>query len=219
MKERTLFLVIAAIVLMNSRLCAQGVFPDIRLVNVPSHYKSDTLYNTNDTSIVSRYLLDEMTIIEETNPAYRLMDSVYANRKRHDPDNIGPMRFKTYDKAVGVLAGDETVKEVITKEIGYKTNLFVMESISEAVVVPPNGKKETVVANKISGIKHPQFNAYLAELSNVSIYQEEIAYVGDTYLSPVNHYVRERNKKYYFNIEDTIVNAPADTTFVFAKHL
>ena len=201
---------------MNSHLCAQGVLPNIRLVNVPSHYKSDTLYNSNDTSIASRYMLDEMTIIDETNPAYRLMDSVYANRKKHDPDNIGPMRFKMYDKAAAVLAGDEAVKEYITNEIGYKTNLFVMESISEAVVVPPNGKKETVVASKISGVKQPQFNIFLSELSNVSIYQEDIKYIGDTYLSPVNHYVRGNNKKYYFNIEDTIINAPADTTFVLS---
>ncbi|MBR0123423.1 MAG: hypothetical protein IJM12_06225 [Bacteroidales bacterium] len=216
MKEKTLLLIITAIILMNSHLCAQGVLPNIRLVNVPSHYKSDTLYNSNDTSIAGRYMLDEMTIIDETNPAYRLMDSVYANRKKHDPDNIGPMRFKTYDKAAAVLAGDEAVKEYITNEIGYKTNLFVMESISEAVVVPPNGKKETVVASKISGVKQPQFNIFLSELSNVSIYQEDIKYIGDTYLSPVNHYVRGNNKKYYFNIEDTIINAPADTTFVLS---
>lgn len=202
---------------MNSHLCAQGILPNIRLVNVPSHYKSDTLYNSNDTSIAGRYMLDEMTIINESNPAYRLMDSVYANRKKHDLDNIGPMRFKTYDKAVAVLAGDETLKEeLITNEIGYKTNLFVMESISEAVVVPPNGRKETVVASKISGIKHPQFNIYLSQLSSVSIYQEEIKFLGETYLSPVNHYVREKNKKYFFNIEDTIINAPADTTFVLS---
>lgn len=213
-------LLVCVLCLLSKPLDAQEDKSKVKFITLPPKYSYDTLFGDNVSGVDNKYILKEIELIEELNPANLIVDKVYNNRKVNNYVKIGPYSAKAYDK-VSVQVGSDDVAvtdefmELMKNDVGYQTNFFVSESLSRCIVVPPNSKKETVLASKISGFKRPEFDLFLSKLVDISIYDEEFNIMGGSYLSPINKYAKDY-KKYYYEIKDTIVNDVADTTFVMA---
>lgn len=192
----------------------------IRFVTVTPKYSYDSLFGDDISGVENKYMLKEFELVEELNPANLIIDRVYNNRKSNNYVKIGPYSVKAYDKFTAQMGSDDVsvvdeFMELMKNDVGYQSNFFVSESLSKCIVVPPNSKKETILASKISGFKRPEFDLFLSKLVDISIYDEEFIIMGNSYLSPINKYAKDY-EKYYYEIKDTIVNAVADTTFVLA---
>ena len=193
---------------------------NIHIINVSDSLK---YYKANYSSIAGNkdtVALHEVEIIEPVNPAYRLMDSVVHNRYRNDYEKIGPYKVKTYDKMKLIVVADSSnvidLNESKLVDSLNNVSTFLMESLSQCIIVPPDTKSETVVATKMSGVKEYNIPLFLSSIVSISIYKDEFPFAGMQFLSPVNKYIVESNPRYYFNIEDTVINNFNDTSFILS---
>ncbi|MFN3341060.1 MAG: DUF5686 family protein [Flavobacteriales bacterium] len=160
--------------------------------------------------------LETVEVLPGINPADTLMERVYANRKRNDPEKSIHFSYTSYNKLIVTLAIDSTLflhpekiaqldtnkKQVI--ELFEKQHLFMAESVTERQFRLPDNNKETVIASRISGFQNPVFNLLATELQSFTFYREYISLGGIQYEGPV---APNASKRYFFLIEDTLFTA------------
>jgi hypothetical protein len=78
----------------------------------------------------------------------------------------------------------------------------------------PDLTKETVIAQKVSGLQNPNFTVLTSELQTTNFYKPFINITTTDFVNPISPNSWE---KYFFNIEDTIFQGK-DTVFVMSYH-
>ncbi len=191
---------------------------------VPGNKKTITIELEHDTR-----LLPEIVIKPGINPADRIIQEVINNRKSNDFMNLNSFKYFSYNKAIIEVAfdGNEAEKAIIKKQIlesslsdsvsDYaffdsvidSTYLFFTESVNEYKYRSPNKINETVIASRTVGTKNPIFSLILTQMQSASFYKNRISILGTSYINPIS---KGTFKRYYFEIQDTILAGP-DTLF------
>ncbi len=169
--------------------------------------------------------LAKVEVFPGENPAHRIIDLVFANRKMNHGQRKVSFRYKSYSKFILTTELDSTILNdtnftatVDTSETdefaewAEKTHLFLMESVTERNYLPPDRDRETVLATRVSGFKDPSILALAAQTKTYSFYEPTISIQDKNYLSPIS---RGSTNQYLFIIQDTIWNEQ-DTVFVLS---
>lgn len=168
------------------------------------------------------YQLKEVKIYPGINPAHRIIDSVIANRDRNNPEKLKAFTYTSYDKmivtvdAVSLRLSDTAQLDSTTRKLRAfleKSDIFIMETVTERKYKSPGLNQETVLATKVSGFKNPMMAMMISQIQSTSFYDELIKIAGKSYVNPIS---RGSTKKYFFQIEDTLYGARKDTVFVIS---
>lgn len=168
--------------------------------------------------------LREFTVLPGENPAHRIINGVYANRKLNDSMRERSHRYTSYGKTVFTAAMDSAVlsdtarmaaldssdKEAV--DFFEKQHLLLIESATRKSFIPPAAEKEEVLAMRVSGLKDPSLLALAASTKTFSIYAPQIGINEKNYLSPIGPNTTDR---YLFVLEDTLYQG-VDSVFVIS---
>lgn len=180
----------------------------------------------NGTDLVIRlkkiaYELPEIVILPGINPAYRIISQVIANRNLNDHEHLPSFSYTSYEKTIFGPETDsippvDSITDVANylkvKEFFRKQHLFIMESVVKRKFKFPAENANKVIASRVSGFSDPLFVFLISQMQSTSFYKDLIRIVGTDYVNPISEVSL---KKYYFEIQDTIIEPyPYDTTFV-----
>ena len=176
--------------------------------------------------------LAEVRILPTENPAHRIIQQVYKNRKVNDGMRFRSYRYTSYSKTVFTGARDssgtsepDTLKEpepeasavpdtlkIDMTKFYNEQHLAVIESATKKTFVPPSNEREEVLAMRVSGLKDPSLLALAASTKSFSVYDDQIAFNEKTYLGPIGP---SSTNHYLFVIEDTLYQG-VDSVFVIS---
>ena len=74
-------LLVCVLCLLSKPLDAQEDKSKVKFITLPPKYSYDTLFGDNVSGVDNKYILKEIELIEELNPANLIVDKVYNNRK------------------------------------------------------------------------------------------------------------------------------------------
>ncbi len=158
------------------------------------------------------------------NPAHRIIDRVYANRKLNDGLRNRAHRYTSYSKTIFTAAMDSAVLnnpeelaklDTSDKEMVDwldKQHLLLIESATKKSFIPPASEKEEVIAMRVSGLKDPTLLALAASTKTFSVYEPQIPLQEKTYLSPIGP---SSTARYLFILQDTLYQGK-DTVFIIS---
>ncbi|MEO8066567.1 MAG: DUF5686 family protein [Flavobacteriales bacterium] len=168
--------------------------------------------------------LREAVVRPGVNPAHRIIEAVFDNRKRNDGLNAGSFRYKSYAKTVFTIEADSTMIGDSARVAALDTNqreildftaqqhLLLIESATERSCRPPNKDHEEVLAMRVSGFEDPGLIALAASTRTFSMYEPLIPLGEKSYMSPIG---AGTTRSYLFVLEDTLYQG-ADTVFVIS---
>lgn len=157
-------------------------------------------------------LLGEIQIRPGVNPAERIMRLAIANKGRNNPESDLAFTYDSYNiLAFGgdidsTLLGDSLRLRNLSKETreAYdfldKHYIFLMESITQRKFCPPGHSEETIIANRVSGLKTTDLFLLGTQLQSFSFYGESVELLGVKYMSPL---ADNAINKYLFEWVDT----------------
>ena len=158
---------------------------------------------------VALFQLDEVTITAGPNPALRIIDSVIQHRDDNNPDHLQSYTYGLYDKMVFTV---DTTTHTSMDSVIRKSDLMVMETVSEVSFKSPDKKRQRVKAAKVAGMQEPVF-LYLADrFQSVSFYDETVQVLGGSYASPI---IRRGEKRYEYYLS-SVQPREEDTLFVIS---
>ncbi len=166
--------------------------------------------------------LQEVTVSPGVNPARRIIRLAINNRKRNDPEKLEKFSYISYDKMIftvdadSLLTGDTTrldSSELKLRRFLEKQNLFMMETVTRRLYIKPALNQEKVLATKVSGFRDPIIVFMISRLQSTSFYRDRIEILTRSYVNPVSP---GSLKKYVFLMEDTVIRAPGDTTYIIS---
>lgn len=169
------------------------------------------------------YDLPEIVIKPGINPAHRIINQVIANRYINDHEHLPSFSYTSYEKmifgpetdsipAIDSLAADSSY--VKAKAFFDKQHLFIMESVVQRSFKFPSDNYNKVIASKVSGFSDPLFVFLISQMQSTTFYKEVIKIVDKNYVNPISN---GSFKKYYFEIQDTIIEPyPYDTTYIIS---
>jgi len=155
----------------------------------------------------STFFLDEVEVRAGENPALPIIRAAVANRKQNDPQRLPFYRFKTYNKFY--LQPVPSQKTRITTQRDT-ANAVLMESVTEKKFKQPGLVKETVLANRVSGLQDLKLTTLANSFQPFTFYNEQIEVLGNRFLNPVS---KAGLTSYFFSLEDTIYQS-GDTTYL-----
>ncbi len=155
--------------------------------------------------------LREVVVYSGENPAHRIVRNAIANRSVNDPEKLNAFTYNSYNKFLATLdrefymerfmaTGDTTFIRMV--DILDSRHVFIMESVTERLFRAPGLNHETVIANRVSGLKNPTFTMLATELQPFSFYGKSIVLLEGEYLSPLNESAFNR---YSYSLEDTLL--------------
>ncbi len=154
----------------------------------------------------------EVIILPGINPAERIIKAAINNKKQNDPESDIAFTYDSYNKLVfgtkldSVLLNNpdslalQDTSTIAMYDFFNKQYLFLMESIATRKYLPPNHSEETIIANRVSGLKNTDFFLLATQLQSFSFYGETVQILGTSYMSPL---ADGAIKKYLFILEDT----------------
>jgi len=160
--------------------------------------------------------LHEVVIRPTVNPALRIIRKAVKNKKENDPENLPSFRYHVYNKlylameSTGDTARNE--KERRYEKFAHQNHLFISESFTERKYVRPNLTKETVLANRVSGVKDPFFTFQASDFQPFSFYKDNVLLFNVNYRNPISYGSWD---KYDFTLADTLYHGK-DSVFVIA---
>ncbi|MEM9980957.1 MAG: DUF5686 family protein [Bacteroidota bacterium] len=165
-------------------------------------------------------LLGEVVITTNENPAHRIIRRAAANKRSNNPENITSFRYRSYNKLYSnlqVISPDKEIQlkdsaEINALQFFAKRHLFMAENISERKFRRPSYSKETVIANRFSGFKDPNFASIATDFQPFSFYEDYITILDKKYLNPVS---KGTFNLYDFTLEDTLYRK-VDTIYVIS---
>jgi Family of unknown function (DUF5686)/CarboxypepD_reg-like domain len=160
--------------------------------------------------------LHEVVIYPGENPALQIIRKVIRNKPLNDPENLSSFSYRAYNKLYLTVDGSGDSAKNKTEEkfekFAARNYMFVNESYSERKYVKPNLTKETILANRMSGVKDPFFAVLATDFQPFSFYKEFIPVLSTNYLNPISPGSPD---KYDFTISDTLYHGK-DSVFVVA---
>lgn len=188
----------------------------------PESYQKSMLIGLEPTL----YSIDEVTVKPGINPAHRIIDSVYQNRNRNNPEKLQSFRYTSYNKMYFTVNVPKA-KKIDTNDslsnpdslalklenMKKRMHLMMMESVSQRSFLSPSKVNETVLASKVSGLKDP-FLVFLAtQFQSFSFYPELVNLAGKYFLNPIS---KGSASRYLFILEDKMLTEQNDTVFVIS---
>jgi hypothetical protein len=156
-------------------------------------------------------VLSEITIRPGINPAERIIQKAIDNKEFNNPEGNLAFTYNSYNKLIvgaaidSTLLGDTLPSTLDTNArdaINFfkQQHLFMMESVTERKYAPPSHSEETILANRVSGLKNTELFLLGTQLQSFSFYGDAVELLGVKYMSPLND---NAINKYYFELEDT----------------
>ena len=168
------------------------------------------------------YELDEVEIFPGVNPAHRIINNVIAHRNTNNPKKLKAFTYTSYDKMVVTLDADSLMlkdtaqldsTERLMRKFLNKSDLFMMETVTERKYMSPDLNQENVLATRVSGFKDPLIAFMISQIQSTSFYDELISIAGKKYVNPIS---RGSTNKYFFLIKDTTYTERGDTVFIIS---
>ncbi len=158
--------------------------------------------------------LKEVVIRPGINPAERIIRAAIANKDINHPEKGGGFTYESYNRLVFgaqldsnlVHQPDSLAKQdssvISMYEFFNQQYLFLMETVSKRKFLPPHFSEETILANRVSGLKNTDFFVLATNLQSFSFYGEEVSLLSNQYMSPL---ANNSISKYLFILENTSV--------------
>ena len=169
-------------------------------------------------------LLREAVVLPGENPAHRIVQKVWANRKQSDGMKHRSHRYNSYSKTIFTAAVDSALLADPARMAALDTgdreaidffdrqHILLIESATRMTFIPPAAEQEEVLAMRVSGLKDPSLLALAASTKTFSIYEPQITLNEKTYVGPIGP---NSTNHYFFLIEDTLYRG-ADSVFVIS---
>lgn len=158
--------------------------------------------------------LDNITVLAGENPANRIIKAAVKNREKNNYANLRSYAYTAYEKFVltGIPNADALRDSSHTKLFRYvdQHHLLVMESVVKRIHLEPDLTKETVMAQKVSGLQNPNFTVLTSEFQTTNFYKPFINITTTDFVNPISP---NSWNNYFFNIIDTVYSGQ-DTVFV-----
>lgn len=174
--------------------------------------------------------LETVTVFAGENPAHRIIRKVIENSDRNNPDKYSQYSCRTYNKMRFASvpqqpffdeSGDETeaIEQLSAKEAkqvqqwgGFVDSFYIsiMETVTEKQFLYPNHYRETILHNKMAGLKKPEFVSLAKDAQPFSFYSPTINILSETYLNPIS---KGSTNIYFFDWTETIITGQ-DTSFI-----
>jgi hypothetical protein len=198
----------------------------VSLVFHSLEYETDTLLVTTTNPIIHRLLpkshqLQEVEVLPGVNPAHRIINNATANARTNDPERNFRYRAVSYNRFSFNLEFSENQRKSMAADSGGRKTLewidsnhiFLMESVTERIHLPPDRTRENVLANRVSGLENPMFSLFATQMQSFSFYQPQLTVLGTNYLNPISS---GSTSRYLFILQDTVFDTSGDTTFVIS---
>ena len=158
-----------------------------------------------------QHTLSEITIRPGANPAERIIQKAIDNKSLNNPEGNTSFRYNSYNKLIFGAAIDSTLlSDTLPSTLDTNTrdaikffkqqHLFMMESVTERKYAPPSRSEETILANRVSGLKNTDLFLLGTQLQSFSFYVDAVELMGVKYMSPL---AKNAINNYYFELEDT----------------
>ena len=189
----------------------------------------ELLPNQKKCNVVLRpttFNLNEVIVEAGENPAHRIIDSLLAYRKANNPNSLSSYKYNIYDQMVITIDSSDFGK-VLAETDFEKTNLryfdsilkksdmMVMETVSEVLFKAPDRKLQHVLGTKVAGMKNPTFIYLVNSMQSVSFYDDLIDIAGTSYVNPISQGSKSR---YFFNLEAVNPIGQGDSLYVISFH-
>ena len=151
------------------------------------------------------------------NPAHRIIESAIKNKPFNDPENYPSFRYEVYHKSIVTADVDSLNSNKKLGKILQNSDLFVNESYANRQFIRPNLSKEIVTASRTSGTKSTLFTSLTPLLQQFGFYRDFIQFQGrqiSEQLIYVNPLAKGATNRYDFDLIDTLISEPGDSTFV-----
>ena len=156
------------------------------------------------------------------NPAHRIIERAYRNRRINDGLTRTAHRYTSYSKTIftgdvdsalladpaRMAALDSGDREAV--DFFQRQHILLMESATRRSFQPPAKSREEIIAMRVSGLKDPSLLAAVASTQTFSIYAPQISIGDRTYVGPIGPGTTDR---YLFLLEDTLYQ-DRDSVFV-----
>ncbi len=179
-------------------------------------YRSARFFPGDDAMVISLLPeIRELRAVEVTageNPAHRIIRQVVRMREKNNPENLSSFSYKAYHKLFATAEGSFDTLTKKNSAIRFLENnyLFLNESYSERKFLRPNFDKETILGNRMTGVKDPFFAVLATNFQPFSFYKEQITLLDRIYVNPIANGTFSR---YQFELIDTILHE-RDSTFI-----
>jgi hypothetical protein len=158
-----------------------------------------------------QHTLSEITIRPGANPAERIIQKAIDNKSLNNPEGNTSFKYNSYNKLIFGAAIDSTLlNDTLPSTLDTNTrdaikffkqqHLFMMESVTERKYAPPSHSEETILANRVSGLKNTDLFLLGTQLQSFSFYVDAVELLGVKYMSPL---AKNAINNYYFELEDT----------------
>jgi len=160
--------------------------------------------------------LKNIDVFPGKNPALTIMERVVENRDRHNPNSSTNYSCILYHKLSFKFEIPDSVDltknpDLINmKQFSDKSDLLLIESVSEKKHLRPNKTNERLISGRVSGFKDPALSYLPAQLQPFTFYKKYIRLLDMEYLNPVSE---PGLKLYSFLLQDTIIDTKRDTIF------
>ena len=160
-----------------------------------------------------RYELSEVSIFPGENPALILMKKVYENREKNNPEVACDYQCYIYHK-MSFYIDTADIKSMNKEDSAYiflrDHHFILIESFSEKKHIAPDKDNERIISSRMSGFEMPMFASLPAQMQSFTFYKDNINLLDIIYMNPVS---KAGLQRYFFNLEDTLLNARGDTLF------
>ena len=156
-------------------------------------------------------------VVFSINPANQIIESAVRNKPINDPEQKPSFRYEVYHKSI--VSADIDSLNVNTKlgKTLKDNDLFVNESYAIHKFIRPNLTKEIITGSRTSGTKSTLFSSLTPLLQQFGFYRDFIQFQGrqlQEQLIYVNPLSAGTIGRYDFNLIDTLISEPGDSTFV-----
>ncbi|MES2517248.1 MAG: DUF5686 family protein [Bacteroidota bacterium] len=151
------------------------------------------------------------------NPAHRIIDAAIKNKPLNDPERLPSFKYEVYHKSIVTADIDSLNPNKKLSKILQNSDLFVNESYATRQFIRPNLSKEIITASRTSGTKSTLFTSLTPLLQQFGFYRDFIQFQGrqlSEQLIYVNPLTKGATSRYDFNLIDTLIVEPGDSTFV-----
>lgn len=157
--------------------------------------------------------LDEV-IIDDENPAHRIIRRVVANRAFNNPENLNSFTYKSYDKIIVGFDDSKPINDSLKDvQTFFKDSyFFITETIAKHKYLKPRFTEDSVIAIRTSGLKDPNFAVLANAFQPFSFYNEHIELFETPYLNPIS---KGSTRKYKFRLQEEFLKGK-DTVFVIS---
>jgi hypothetical protein len=158
--------------------------------------------------------LREIEVFAGENPALDIVRRTIANVSKNDPENLPSFKYNAYHKLFATAEGsfDTIQKKSAVVNFFEKHYLFLNETYSERTFVRSRHDNETIVGNRMSGVKDPFFAALGNQFQSFSFYKPHINLLDQVYVNPLSPGTFSR---YDFVVEETRINQH-DTSYIIS---